>query len=112
MTVHAEDRDPLEEVDELRREIDELRREARRLKASDRKFQARLQEQQRWSLIFAGVVAFGAFFSSDGLSPENRASIEDVAVGIAVMLAGGIGVAGTTSGRFTVVRKPENEDEG
>jgi len=98
---HAEESD-------LAARVKSLERSMKRLRISDRNQSRKLREQQRWGMIFAGVIAAGAALSTNSLSPENRASIENMATGLAVMLAGGLGVAGVSSGKF---KPPGQEDE-
>lgn len=96
---------------DLQGQVEALQKQINALTRSDRRQWAKLRVQQRWSMIFAGVIAVGAALSLDKLSPESRASLEQIGVGIAVMLAGGIGVAGSTSSRFEPPMPPGDDTE-
>lgn len=95
----------------LAERVVQLEKEIKHLRSSDRRLGAKLRAQQRLSMVFACVVAIGAALSMNGLSPENRASLEDVATGVIVMGLGGIGVAGVTSSRFKPPGHGDDEED-
>ena len=96
-----------QEIAGLKEDIESLRREMKRLVRSDRAQTKKLKWQHRLTLISFGAIALGGATMFSGLSVEDKAILERVAVG--VLAAGVSGAVGVNLPGFEVSTEEEDE---
>jgi hypothetical protein len=96
---------------QLNRKLNQLSDRQTRLEASDRRQWAKLRAQRKYTLVFGGLLAVGAFvvFQRESISPENRAMLERIAT--AALAAGGTGLVGVNMEQFSPKTGNSTEDE-
>lgn len=97
-------------IAEIKEDIESLRRQMKRLVKSDRAQTKKLKWQHKLSMMSLGLIAIGSLTMFRGLTVEDRATLERIAIGVLAM--GFSGAIGVNLPNFTPPSEPDRDEDG